>query len=242
MAGTVTLLVDGETVAIVDPGMVADRRLILDPLAHHGLDPEDVTDVIFSHHHPDHTLNAALFPEARFHDHMAIYHDDIWEDRDADGYQLSPSITLMTTPGHTAEDVSTLVDGGRGPGGPDPSVVDRRRAGRRPLRARPRSTAGGQGEGPGSRPGPDRAGTRCTLRAVVVDAPVARLVPPRIVGRLACRGRPSAVSLDFAVVVDARRNRHDVKRRSRATARARAGGSDRSSRPPTCPPQSRATP
>lgn len=30
------------------------------------------------------------------------------EDR-ADGYRLSPSIALMTTPGHTAEDVSTLV-------------------------------------------------------------------------------------------------------------------------------------
>lgn len=62
VAGTVTLLVDGRTVAIADPGMVADRRLILDPLAHQGLNPEDVTDVIFSHHHPDHTLNAALFP------------------------------------------------------------------------------------------------------------------------------------------------------------------------------------
>lgn len=109
VAGTVTLLVDGETVAVVDPGMVADRRLILEPLTHRGIAPEDVTDVVFSHHHPDHTLNAALFPKARFHDHMAIYHDDIWEDRDADGYRLSPSITLMATPGHTAQDISTLV-------------------------------------------------------------------------------------------------------------------------------------
>ncbi|NEB01010.1 MBL fold metallo-hydrolase [Streptomyces sp. SID13726] len=108
VAGTVTLLVDGATVAIVDPGMVANRRLILDPLADQGLAPEDVTDVIFSHHHPDHTLNAALFPEARFHDHMAVYRDDIWEDRDADGHRLSASIKLMKTPGHTAEDVSTL--------------------------------------------------------------------------------------------------------------------------------------
>lgn len=114
VAGTVTLLVDGDTVVIVDPGMVADRRLILDPLAHHELNPEDVTDVIFSHHHPDHTLNAALFPAARFHDHMAIYQNDIWEDRAADGYQVSPSITLMTTPGHTAEDVSTLVTSDEG--------------------------------------------------------------------------------------------------------------------------------
>ncbi|GGS29494.1 hypothetical protein GCM10010269_80220 [Streptomyces humidus] len=108
VAGTVSLLTEGHTVAVVDPGMVADRRLILDPLAELGFAPGEVTDVVFSHHHPDHTLNAALFPEARFHDHMAIYRDDIWEDRDADGYALSPSIALMATPGHTAEDISTL--------------------------------------------------------------------------------------------------------------------------------------
>ncbi|MFF4728677.1 MBL fold metallo-hydrolase [Streptomyces mirabilis] len=65
VAGTVTLLVDGETVAIADPGMVADRRLILDPLAHHGLNPEDVTDVIVSHHHPDHTCSTTPPPTTR---------------------------------------------------------------------------------------------------------------------------------------------------------------------------------
>ena len=30
-----------------------------------------MTDVVFSHHHPDHTVNAALFPNARIHDHWA---------------------------------------------------------------------------------------------------------------------------------------------------------------------------
>ncbi|MCX4405903.1 MULTISPECIES: MBL fold metallo-hydrolase [unclassified Streptomyces] len=108
VASTVTLLTEDDTVAVVDPGMVADRRLILGPLAKLGIEPQEVTDVVFSHHHPDHTLNAALFPEARFHDHMAVYRDDIWEDRDADGYAISPSITLMTTPGHTPEDISTI--------------------------------------------------------------------------------------------------------------------------------------
>ncbi|WP_405521571.1 MBL fold metallo-hydrolase [Streptomyces canus] len=108
VASTVTLLTEDDTVTVVDPGMVADRRLILGPLAKLGIEPQEVTDVVFSHHHPDHTLNAALFPRARFHDHMAVYRDDIWEDRDADGYAISPSITLMRTPGHTAEDISTV--------------------------------------------------------------------------------------------------------------------------------------
>ena len=66
VASTVCLIVDGGFVAIVDPGMVADRSMILAPLAARGLGPELVTDVIFSHHHPDHTLNAALFPNARW--------------------------------------------------------------------------------------------------------------------------------------------------------------------------------
>jgi glyoxylase-like metal-dependent hydrolase (beta-lactamase superfamily II) len=64
--------------------------------------------VVFSHHHPDHTVNAALFPNARIHDHWAIYEGDRWIDRDADGYRLSSSVRLLRTPGHTAEDISTV--------------------------------------------------------------------------------------------------------------------------------------
>jgi glyoxylase-like metal-dependent hydrolase (beta-lactamase superfamily II) len=110
VAGTVSLIHEDDVVAVVDPGMVADRRLILEPIAELGYGVEEVTDVVFSHHHPDHTLNAALFPAARFHDHWAIYSGDVWEDRDAEGFALSPSVRLMRTPGHTAEDITTLVD------------------------------------------------------------------------------------------------------------------------------------
>jgi glyoxylase-like metal-dependent hydrolase (beta-lactamase superfamily II) len=110
VASTVTLIRDDRAVIVVDPGMVAGRSSILDPLAAAGVSVEDVTDVIFSHHHPDHTLNAALFPNARFHDHWAIYHNDVWDGRDADGFQISPSVRLMATPGHTPEDISTLAD------------------------------------------------------------------------------------------------------------------------------------
>jgi glyoxylase-like metal-dependent hydrolase (beta-lactamase superfamily II) len=110
VASTVTLIRDGAAVIVVDPGMVASRGAILDPLTALGVQVGDVTDVIFSHHHPDHTLNAALFPDARFHDFWAIYQDDSWADRDADGFQVSPAVRLMTTPGHTAEDISTLAD------------------------------------------------------------------------------------------------------------------------------------
>jgi len=108
VAGTVTLIMDGGAVIVVDPGMVASRRDLLAALAAHGPGPEDVTDVVFSHHHPDHTVNAALFPAARIHDHWAMYVGDRWVDRDAHGLALSPSVRLLRTPGHTAEDISTV--------------------------------------------------------------------------------------------------------------------------------------
>jgi glyoxylase-like metal-dependent hydrolase (beta-lactamase superfamily II) len=110
VASTVVLVRDQDHVVVVDPGMVSHRGAILEPLAALAVDVGDVGDVVFSHHHPDHTLNAALFPRARFHDHWAIYQDDTWVDRPADGFQVSPSVRLLATPGHTAQDITTLVD------------------------------------------------------------------------------------------------------------------------------------
>ncbi|MEU3282088.1 MBL fold metallo-hydrolase [Streptomyces antibioticus] len=102
-ASTASLVRDGDTV-VVDPGMVADRTPILDPSATEGVAPDRVTDVVFSHHHPDHTLSAALFPAAGFHDHGAVCRDDLWTDRPADGFRLSRSIRPAARPVHTPED------------------------------------------------------------------------------------------------------------------------------------------
>jgi glyoxylase-like metal-dependent hydrolase (beta-lactamase superfamily II) len=108
VSGTVTLIIDGDVVIVVDPGMVAERGALLAALTARGPAPEDVTDVVFSHHHPDHTVNAALFPNAKIHDHWAVYEGDRWLDRDAHGAVLAPSVRLLRTPGHTSEDISTV--------------------------------------------------------------------------------------------------------------------------------------
>jgi glyoxylase-like metal-dependent hydrolase (beta-lactamase superfamily II) len=111
VGSTVTLIVDGGRVIVVDPGMVSGRDALLGALAARGPDPAEVTDVVFSHHHPDHTINAALFRQARIHDFWATYVDDEWISRDfPDGVEsLSPSVQLMLTPGHSPQDLSTVV-------------------------------------------------------------------------------------------------------------------------------------
>ena len=109
VAGTVSLVRDGDRVIVVDPGMVPGRASILDPLRALGVAPEDVTDVVLSHHHPDHTVNIALFGEVPVHDFQAVYTRDEWQRRPADGVSLTPSVRLLATPGHTPQDLSVLV-------------------------------------------------------------------------------------------------------------------------------------
>lgn len=114
VAGTVSLVRSGSFVGIVDPGMVPQRGVITDPLEELGVEAESVTDVVLSHHHPDHCVNIALFPNARVHDHWAVYEGDVWISRPAEGLELAPGVSLIETPGHTPQDITTLVDSDEG--------------------------------------------------------------------------------------------------------------------------------
>jgi glyoxylase-like metal-dependent hydrolase (beta-lactamase superfamily II) len=110
VGSSVVLVRDGDARIVVDPGMVARRALILDPLAALGVAPEAVTHVFLSHHHPDHTVNIALFPNAAVVDFWARYRDDLWLDHEGDGYRLSLRSQLWLTPGHTEEDATLVVE------------------------------------------------------------------------------------------------------------------------------------
>jgi len=110
VGSSISLVRDGDALIVVDPGMVARRSLILDPLRDLGAAPEAVTHVFLSHHHPDHTINIALFPNAEVVDFWARYRDDLWLDHPGDGYRLSDHAELWLTPGHTGEDASLMVE------------------------------------------------------------------------------------------------------------------------------------
>jgi glyoxylase-like metal-dependent hydrolase (beta-lactamase superfamily II) len=110
VGSSISLVRDGDALIVADPGLVAHRRLILDPLAALEVRAEDVTHVFITHHHPDHTMNIALFPNAEVVDFWARYTGDQWLDHDGDGYKLSPKVEMWLTPGHTEEDASLIVD------------------------------------------------------------------------------------------------------------------------------------
>jgi glyoxylase-like metal-dependent hydrolase (beta-lactamase superfamily II) len=168
VGSTVGFVREDGVLVVIDPGLVAGRDAILRPLAELEFSPEQITDVVLSHHHPDHTLNAALFPNARVHDHWAWYRDDRWVDRPAEGFELSSSIRLIETPGHSPQDISTLVDTDDGlvvfthlwwtssvpeedPFAPDPAVLHASRA---RVLGLPRLRTIVPGHGPAFEPGP----------------------------------------------------------------------------------------
>ena len=61
---TVVLLRGQGRVVLVDTGSFNMRRLILDQLARRELVPADVTDVLLTHAHYDHSINWIMFPNA----------------------------------------------------------------------------------------------------------------------------------------------------------------------------------
>ncbi|HET9613220.1 MAG TPA: MBL fold metallo-hydrolase [Candidatus Limnocylindrales bacterium] len=109
VGSSISLIRDADAIIVADPGLVASRDRILGPLRERGIAPEDVTHVFLSHHHPDHTLNVALFPNAWVIDFWARYRDDLWLDHDGDGWHLGPRSELWLTPGHTEEDATLVV-------------------------------------------------------------------------------------------------------------------------------------
>jgi glyoxylase-like metal-dependent hydrolase (beta-lactamase superfamily II) len=167
VGSTVTLILDSGRVIVVDPGMVSGRDALLGALAARGQGPAQVTDVVFSHHHPDHTINAALFPGAVIHDHWASYDGDRWISREPGDFALAPSVRLIATPGHTAEDITTLAATPQdvyacthawwGPDGPaeDPLGTDQAALGQSRARILEVATVIVPGHGPAFRPGPD---------------------------------------------------------------------------------------
>lgn len=112
---TTTLVQDGKTNIIVDPGMGKNKQARLKKtLAKEGLKFEDIDIVFCTHYHPDHTQFVGLFPKAKWITSLYIFDRDKWLDHKGEGYKLSPNVSIIHTPGHTPEHASFKVKTDRG--------------------------------------------------------------------------------------------------------------------------------
>jgi len=108
--GTVSLIL-GRKKIIVDTGSPWDKAHILSKLSQLDVKPEDIDYVICTHSHFDHIGNNNLFPEATFlidntiikKEHYQVY------DYSLNPFTIDKGVYVITTPGHTDNDLSVIV-------------------------------------------------------------------------------------------------------------------------------------
>ena len=130
---TIVLVRRGDRVALVDVGSFGQRALLIDYLEARGLAPKDVTDVLLSHAHFDHSVNWVLFSDAT----IAISREELdWSLKEPwgettvpelymrelercprlraveDGDEVFPGLRAHLTPGHTPGSITFVLDAG----------------------------------------------------------------------------------------------------------------------------------
>lgn len=113
VASSITLIKSSSTIVVTDPGMTANRQVIIDRLLALEVKLTDVTHIFVSHHHIDHTLHLGIFPNAVVVDYASVYDKDLWLEHNGN-FKIAPGIVVIATPGHTEEDASLLVTTDKG--------------------------------------------------------------------------------------------------------------------------------
>src|SRR5258708_6633257 len=102
----IVLIRIGELAVIIDPGTVEKQSMIADALARHGLKVSDVTHLIHTHHHLDHTRNAGMFVDIPVIDAWAMWSG---VDYSTNPITLHESIRIQPTPGHSYDSLTVFV-------------------------------------------------------------------------------------------------------------------------------------
>lgn len=109
---TVCLITTQDKKIISDPG--CHREKLLEALKKEGLSTSAIDYVFLSHCHPDHTLLAGIFENAKF----ITYDTNLMYDNDTllefDPHELGSDIEILQTPGHVLEHISLLVQTSQG--------------------------------------------------------------------------------------------------------------------------------
>ncbi|KRZ74284.1 Uncharacterized protein T10_3456 [Trichinella papuae] len=107
---------------LVDTGIAIDRNILISNLAIHGIHPNNIQYVILTHGHPDHTGNQNLFTQAKvLFGRLGMQGHTFIEYRDGvngpgEYVRLCKHCKLYPTPGHTASDLTLVVENVHGYG------------------------------------------------------------------------------------------------------------------------------
>lgn len=109
LTSSVSLLRHEDTVVLFDTGSANYKNKLLESLEEHGLTPNDITHVMLTHFHLDHTANCNLFMNAEIHANRSYINHRTGEGfvyRDFDEKPLPLNVHCVATPGHTEDHVS----------------------------------------------------------------------------------------------------------------------------------------
>ncbi len=130
---TIVLVRRDKRLAVVDVGSFGQRYLIREQLEERGLKPEDVTDVLLTHSHYDHSINWTLFKDANIVisceelewsvtepwgetvvPELYVRELQTWPTTRTveDGDEVFPGMTAHVTPGHTPGSTVFVLDAG----------------------------------------------------------------------------------------------------------------------------------
>ncbi|XP_011875272.1 PREDICTED: metallo-beta-lactamase domain-containing protein 1 [Vollenhovia emeryi] len=106
-------LIKGPKLMVVDTMTAWDSERLIEALAQHNVEPKDIDYVICTHSHSDHIGNNNLFLNAMHIVGLTVQRRDIFYETPQisnEDYELCPGVKVTATPGHTAEDVTVLVE------------------------------------------------------------------------------------------------------------------------------------
>ena len=130
---TIALIRHGDRIALIDVGSFGQRNLLQEQLAQRGLKPGDVTDVLLTHSHYDHSINWTLFSHANIvigGEELDWSLEQPWGEtvvpelyvrelaqwptlhRAGAGEEVFPGITAHMAPGHTPGSLVFVLDTG----------------------------------------------------------------------------------------------------------------------------------
>ena len=111
---SVTLMSNQKDIHVLfDTGSFYHRQKVVDGLKKHGLTPADITHVLMTHSHMDHTANCTMFENAETHiNRSMLNHQDgickIYPD--LHGKPLPLNIEIFPSRGHTDDHVSYFIN------------------------------------------------------------------------------------------------------------------------------------